>query len=277
MRDIQTIFKNIKLCIKYPFLYEKSNLYLLNKIESKCFDKAFDTIVISPTLSNDSYDFVQNKYGLNIVLTEENSLIITSKNYQIEFDVSSLLWKNEFKYIGIKNIYKHYKNIIIQLAVKSDIDRNYGFIAKTKYITKNTVYKIIYTIISFINNSISKLYIVPEYTAFDSIPKGWRNAFGLQMCEEIKKALMQHGGIKSLLSYKILQIKEKFGSLRWYDAYSNQEIMNIIDKYEDISYNTCIVCGKPAKYRTSGWICPYCEDCVPKNLIYKEINGSEEN
>ena len=37
-----------------------------------------------------------------------------------------------------------------------------------------------------------------------------------------------------------------------------------INKYEDISYHTCISCGKPAKYLSTGWICPYCEKCAPR-------------
>lgn len=52
-------------------------------------------------------------------------------------------------------------------------------------------------------------------------------------------------------------------SLRWYSNGNTEDVFNIINKYEDISYNTCIVCGKPAKYITRGWICPYCEEHVP--------------
>ena len=41
----------------------------------------------------------------------------------------------------------------------------------------------------------------------------------------------------------------------------------MIDKYEDLSSITCINCGKPAKYITTGWICPYCEDCISEEDI----------
>ena len=36
----------------------------------------------------------------------------------------------------------------------------------------------------------------------------------------------------------------------------------IIPKYEELSYHTCINCGKPATKRSTGWICPYCDDCI---------------
>lgn len=55
-------------------------------------------------------------------------------------------------------------------------------------------------------------------------------------------------------------------SLRWYDNGIKQgsHVHDIIRKYEDISERTCIVCGKPATRITTGWICPYCDDCCPK-------------
>lgn len=108
------------------------------------------------------------------------------------------------------------------------------------------------------------------------MPTGWRKAFGLQMCEEIKQALLNKDGLKTLFNYRIAQIKEKYGGLRWYDANTTSEIQDIISKYEDISYHTCINCGKEAKYMSKGWISPYCEECVgDKKDRYTLI--SEEN
>jgi hypothetical protein len=59
-----------------------------------------------------------------------------------------------------------------------------------------------------------------------------------------------------------MQIKEKFGELRWYDEFSTQDVQDIIDKYEDISRRTCLICGKPATKMSTGWISPYCDDCI---------------
>ena len=38
-----------------------------------------------------------------------------------------------------------------------------------------------------------------------------------------------------------------------------------IQKYENLSWETCVKCGKPATHLSIGWICPYCEDCVNKS------------
>lgn len=98
-----------------------------------------------------------------------------------------------------------------------------------------------------------------EYYA---IPKGWRKAFGLHMIREINDSLRRTGGKEAVNSYSIDQIKEKWGVLHWYDSYSTTEVDKIINKYEEISEHTCIICGKPATVRTTGWISPYCDDCV---------------
>jgi len=108
--------------------------------------------------------------------------------------------------------------------------------------------------------------IVPEWdyenTELDEMPEGWRIAFGEQMCEELQRELEAAGRVDT---YRITQIKEKFGWLHWYDYGGTVETDSIIHKYADISQRTCIKCGRPARFVTIGWISPYCEDCVPLN------------
>lgn len=105
-------------------------------------------------------------------------------------------------------------------------------------------------------------HIIPSYTELDAMPIGWRKCFGIQMCKEIKQALLENGGRKALRKYRITQIKEKWGELRWYDFHSCQDVWNVIDKYAYISRHTCIECGRIAKYMSKGYICPYCEKCI---------------
>ena len=114
--------------------------------------------------------------------------------------------------------------------------------------------------------------IEEEYTYLDDMPIGWRRAFGIQMCEEIRQALVKKN---RLYTYRIEQVKEKFGGLRWYAYGSTPEIDRIIDKYEDISYHTCVCCGRPATKMSCGWICPYCDKCAEK--IGGEYKDIEEN
>lgn len=93
---------------------------------------------------------------------------------------------------------------------------------------------------------------VPEnydysHTELDSMPEGWRKAFGIQLCKELKHALGEN-----LHNYRVMQIKEKYGDLCWYDAGGNDKTFKILDKYQTISAHTCIICGKPGELDFDG-------------------------
>lgn len=100
-----------------------------------------------------------------------------------------------------------------------------------------------------------------SYTELDAMPDGWRAKFGEQLCEELREELIK---ANYLDKYRIMQIKEKFGGLRWYDNGITEEGHNIIRKYEELSYKTCIDCGRPATKMSVGWISPYCDKCAEK-------------
>lgn len=108
------------------------------------------------------------------------------------------------------------------------------------------------------------IFCIPTFNELDSLDEGWLRRFGIDMCKDIRKQLIKD---KMLFSFRIMQIKEKYGTLRFYVASASREIYSIINKYEDISFSTCICCGEPAKYITSGWISPFCEHCVNKDSI----------
>lgn len=107
-------------------------------------------------------------------------------------------------------------------------------------------------------------------TWYDSIPDGWKTAFGKQLSEDIKKAgkqtrkrLHKYVNWKNMITWE--QIKEKYGTLRLY-ASCSEEIYNVLQKYEKMSEYYCIECGKPSKYMTKDWVEFYCEDCFNKWL-----------
>jgi len=115
---------------------------------------------------------------------------------------------------------------------------------------------------------------VPEdydysYTEIDAMPKGWRKAFGDQMLKELKEALGDFAD-----KYRITQIKEKYGALRWYDSGCTKEGHDVVNKYEQLSNYICIKCGKPATKVTTGWISPLCDDCIGDRQ-YIEIDKKE--
>ena len=66
--------------------------------------------------------------------------------------------------------------------------------------------------------------------------------------------------------YKILQVKEKFGGLRYYittsEGCTNTDSMYaIIDTIELLSFRICEDCGRPGEERGNGWIRTLCDEC----------------
>lgn len=104
-----------------------------------------------------------------------------------------------------------------------------------------------------------------NYCWFDSIPSGWRKIVKNKL-PKIKNRLIE---INKLDTYKISDIKEKWGFLRWYDNSSDEIIISLIGELEKESEHTCIICGNVAKWISLGWISPYCDDC--KNYLMKKM------
>jgi len=99
------------------------------------------------------------------------------------------------------------------------------------------------------------------WTEMDSMPVGWRISFGKDLLNELKEALLKSN---SLYDYMILDIKEKYGTLRWYDNGNTMAGDDVIRKYEQLSAETCIKCGEPSTHFTEGWIMPLCDACDNK-------------
>ena len=103
-----------------------------------------------------------------------------------------------------------------------------------------------------------------EFTELDGMPDGWRKAFGIQFMEELREELIK---VNNLNTFRIIQIKEKFGGLRFYinGAPPNSKIYDIIDKYEDLSFEICEFCGAPGKTEDyQGWLFTWCKNCKNK-------------
>ena len=107
------------------------------------------------------------------------------------------------------------------------------------------------------------------------IPEGWMK-IAQQMIEECEAINP---------TYTIEDMKEKWGELRvvsyikdynddeWLLPASNdKEIEEIENKYIAQSRKTCCICGAPTTKVSTGWICPYCDDCGDKDeKFYKRF------
>ena len=66
--------------------------------------------------------------------------------------------------------------------------------------------------------------------------------------------------------FHVVQIKEKFGSLRFYVYGSNNYVDDLISKAEELSYQTCEFCGSNEDImHSSGWVITACKKCIDTN------------
>ena len=144
-------------------------------------------------------------------------------------------------------------------------------------------------------------YSFTEADIIREVGRGWFKAFGSQMIEEIKEAIIQDekdliackkGQYKEPKTFKSLKnrillkkgckhfmfydIKEKWGALVL-SAQCGPNARKVLEKYEDMSINYCQYCGKPSQYCSSGWITYLCSDCfdIAKKTI-RETMGEKD-
>jgi hypothetical protein len=87
--------------------------------------------------------------------------------------------------------------------------------------------------------------------ALRGVRKGWR-----PLVFKLIKDLIGMGWDR-----KILQVKEKYGGLRFYVDGVTDAMYELIEQAERLSYHTCEACGKSGKTRGTGWIVTLCDKC----------------
>ena len=98
------------------------------------------------------------------------------------------------------------------------------------------------------------LFNIPFPMSFDC-DDGWFDII-YDLCSEIDCILTD----EDRLTFTVDQVKEKYGTLRFYTSWESPEITKLIRAAEDLSSETCEICGKKGKLMISGgWyktICP---------------------
>ena len=269
INKIKKIYQASKLCLKYPFLYprnrfdDKHHVYIewLQNLQLWLYKKSYFTINISARLSDEEYAPWIKTPNFEVSISPKK-LIFVRKNHTYSYDLVRYLYKDCY----IKGI-KLCNSTRIEIGMGCHNDTNYGFPYSAYELPKNKFYILLHKAVKWANQNIGKVLFLPSYTEADACPEGWKNIF-FELCDGIKKEL--HGNYKS---FRITQVKEKYGTLRFYINAGSSEIYQLIHKAEEKSATTCICCGKPAKYISLGWISPYCKDCMDFTWKYKEIKN----
>lgn len=282
------VLESSLLCLRFPFLYPRNRFdgkhhnYMLQHILWKLNQKAITTISITTKVQNTNVNIYRHSYFAflnNQVILKKDEGLLVIQNYidRKEIELKDFINLEKFSVIGIDVIFSISGTPIVQIYVKTidaNDNTNYGSIGYKKVeLIADKRYNFKYKLLNWIDEKIlDNIFILPTHTKLDAMPIGWRKAFGIQMCKDLRKQLWKEG---NLFKYRITQIKEKWGELCWYNELASKEVYEIIEKYEKLSRNTCIICGEPATKISDGWISPFCDKHFPKNTkVYQEkVNG----
>lgn len=103
--------------------------------------------------------------------------------------------------------------------------------------------------------------------------EGWYGVLE-RLCEKLSKYSEEKG-----LDIQFVQIKEKYGELRVYLNYYDDEVDKMTEEAENEADNTCEICSAKGELSIKfGWYKTLCEECRKKN-DYKLIiqTTTEEN
>ena len=281
------------MCIRYPFLYprnrftDKHRVNLLYRSINKLHNQSRQEIGITGKLVKEKPKYL-NKchafFNYQVKLDVENKILKINNEIDSQlFDLKPLMWNDDrFEIVDSNVTFTIFGNPIIQVYLKPKDENDntkYGFsYYRIKLTTNKRKYRW-FKIIKWIDEKVlDRILFLPTYTEWDAVEPGWNKAFGKQYLKDLKKQLKKD---KMLYKWRITQIKEKYGTFILYCNYGSEELYNIINKYESLSWNTCINCGKPATHTSKGWIAPYCEECVnnskdPKRYIKRESEEEME-
>lgn len=280
-KKIGRVIYSTLLCIKYPFLYPRNrwtdkhyNCWKIIEYHRENYGKAYRLISLQITdkevnseEQTEYYKFLDTKKEtyLRTDYSGDELVIYLGRNKgTIEKIIKKIKLGSKIydsSWVSGKNVLVLKVNSVEEL--KEIYNGNFNCIRLT--INQILAFKI--KILDWIEKYPLQIIHFPTYyTELDSMDKGWKDAFGMNFCKDLRKALIRTGGYKLLFRFRILQIKEKYGRLEVYCMGYNDEIDKVISKYSKLSEKTCIRCGKPATWISKGWISPYCDDCVPDKI-----------
>lgn len=280
-KKIGRVIYSTLLCIKYPFLYPRNrwtdkhyNCWKIIEYHRENYGKAYHLISLQITdkevnseEQTEYYKFLDTKKEtyLRTDYSGDELVIYLGRNKgTIEKIIKKIKLGSKIydsSWVSGKNV------LVLKVNSTEELKEDYKGDFNCIRLTINQILAFKIKILDWIEKYPLQIIHFPTYyTELDSMDKGWKDAFGMNFCKDLRKALIKTGGYKLLFRFRILQIKEKYGRLEVYCIGYNDEINKVISKYSKLSEKTCIRCGKPATWISKGWISPYCDDCVPDKI-----------
>jgi len=96
---------------------------------------------------------------------------------------------------------------------------------------------------------------------------GWFNILD-QLCLNIQYYIEWKNKKETVVEQVVAdQVKEKFGTLRFYYSGGDEHIAGMVAMAESMSGVTCEDCGKPGRSRGVGWITTVCDEHAKERNI----------
>lgn len=102
---------------------------------------------------------------------------------------------------------------------------------------------------------------------------GWRDVIDT-LCGRIDAYVKEKQKVSPKFSVVATQVKEKFGTLRFYIYGGDDAIYDMIDAAEHQSGRTCEVCGDPGELHGPSWLKTLCEK-HGKEMGYEKFKEEE--
>lgn len=261
---------SIKEIKETPYIKNSPNSYILEKYpdshEKKLFittiykNKDVKVILNNKTLKNKTHSFLRGWLagfidGNGII--HKNRIDIFQKNKvelleyvleQLDINYSKKLYKN-CDNVFIYHIYTAFETMINCCNYKMKKQwTNTSLRKQPRYDSKivdTTEEKEVYDLTTTCSSFIANGFVV------HNCGDGWFDLIW-NLCEQIEKIIPEN--------FEVIQVKEKFGTLRFYADNNTKEIDKLIMEAEEKSAITCEVCGKPGKLRREGWLSVKCEE-----------------
>lgn len=114
-----------------------------------------------------------------------------------------------------------------------------------------------------------------------SCDDGWFDVID-RLSEKLEALIKQHIAANGIEDHpRAAQVKEKFGTMRFYMTSYSEEIEKVISEAEAEASNICEACGKPGELYTSGfWLKTLCQESADvenakEDLISKFIKHED--
>ena len=113
-------------------------------------------------------------------------------------------------------------------------------------------------------NEENRLLLIEKYPELYEDCKYFDTGDGwFKLIDDLSAKIMEIAKEKGLNPYAT-QVKEKYGTLRFYISGATDEILELIDEAERKSAETCELCGEPGKRIGTAWFTVRCDKCTRK-------------